>query len=88
MRISADRALYLSRVLQRRLTSDPRIILQADEETVRRAIDRQVREASQELESIEEKVRLEIEKRKGTAARDFDLLYARGLEDALRKHGA
>jgi hypothetical protein len=88
VRISADRALYLSRVLHGKLKSDPRITLQVDEETLRRAIDRQIREAAQELESIEEKVRSDIEKRKGPGLRDFDLLFARGLEDELRKHGA
>lgn len=87
MRISPDRALYLSRILQQKLTSDPKLSPAVDLDTVRRALTREVTEAAKELETIEEKVRSALEKRKGPS-RDFDLLYARNLEDELRKHGA
>ncbi len=87
MRISPDRALYLSRLLQRSLSADPKLLVQVDVETLRRALAREVAETAKELEQIEAEVRGKLEKRKGTT-RDFDLLYARDLEDALRKHGA
>ena len=87
MRISADRALYLSRILQRKLSGDPKLLVQVDVETLRRALAREVSEAVKELEQIEAEVRGKLEKRKGPT-RDFDLLYARDLEEALRKHGA
>ncbi len=87
MRISADRALYLSRILQKKLSADPKLLVQVDVETVRRALAREVSETVKELEQIEDEVRTKLEKRKGPT-RDFDLLYARDLEDALRKHGA
>lgn len=87
MRISPDRGLYLSRLLHERLKADPRILLETDEDTVRRAIAREVSEAGKELDSIEEGVRSDLEKRKGSQARDLDILFARGLEAALRKHG-
>jgi hypothetical protein len=87
MRISPDRALYLSRILQQNLTSNPKLSPKADLETLRRALTREVTESAKELEAIEEKVRAALEKRKGLS-RDFDLLFARNLEDELRKHGA
>ncbi|HWC64490.1 MAG TPA: hypothetical protein VG777_00300 [Thermoanaerobaculia bacterium] len=87
MRISPDRALYLSRVIQKKLTGDPKLLARVDVETLRRALAREVAETAKELEQIEESVRAALEKRKGPT-RDFDLLYARDLEDALRKHGA
>lgn len=87
MRISPDRALYLSRILQRSLSANPKLLAQVDVETLRRSLTREVAEAAKELEQIEDEVRGKLEKRKGTT-RDFDLLYARDLEEALRKHGA
>jgi hypothetical protein len=87
VRVSADRALYLSRILQRKLSGDPRLLAQVDIETLRRALAREVVETVKELEQIEVTVRGNLEKRKGNT-RDFELLYARDLEDALRKHGA
>ena len=87
MRISPDRALYLSRILQQQLTAHPKLSPKVDLETLRRALTREVTESAKELEAIEEKVRSALEKRKGPS-RDFDLLFARNLEDELRKHGA
>jgi hypothetical protein len=87
MRISPDRALYLSRIILQKLSSDPKLTAKVDKETLRRALTREVSESAKELEGIEEKVRTALEKRKG-ASRDFDLLFARNLEDELRKHGA
>jgi hypothetical protein len=87
MRISPDRALYLSRILQQKLSADPKLAVKTDSETLRRALTREVTESAKELETIEEKVRTALEKRKGSS-RDFDLLFARNLDDELRKHGA
>lgn len=88
MRISPDRALYLSRVLHQKLKADRNILAETDDDTLRRAITREVNEAARELDAIEEKARADIEKRKGPGARDFDILFARAVEDELRKHGA
>ena len=88
MRISADRALYLSRILSQSLAANPKLGMKADAETLRRALTREISETAAELEAIESKVRSNLEARKGASARDFDLLYARDLEDELRKHGA
>ncbi|MGH9441353.1 MAG: hypothetical protein ACRD16_03655 [Thermoanaerobaculia bacterium] len=87
MRISPDRALYLSRILQQKLTADPRLAPKTDTETLRRALTREVTESAKELEGIEDNVRAALEKRKGQT-RDFDLVFARNLDDELRKHGA
>ena len=87
MRISPDRALYLSRILQQKLLADAKLSPKVDTETLRRALTREVTESAKELEEIEARVRSALEKRKGPS-RDFDLLYARNLEDELRKRGA
>ena len=87
MRVSSDRALYLSRIILEGLQHDPRLVAQGDADTLRRAINREISEAAAELEALEEKTRADLEKRKGQT-RDHDLLYARALEDALRRHGA
>jgi hypothetical protein len=88
MRISADRALYLSRLLTRSLKAERELATRVDDDTLRRAINREISEAAKELEAIEERVRTSVERRGGAASRDADLLYARSLEDELRKHGA
>jgi len=41
MRISGDRALYLSRVLQKKLSADPKLLARVDVETLRRALARE-----------------------------------------------
>ena len=88
MRISPDRAQYLSRVLHQKLKADRNLMAESDDDTMRRAITREVGEAARELEAIEEKARADIERRKGPSARDFDILFARAVDDELRKHGA
>jgi len=88
VRISPDRALYLSRVLSESLKADPRLAARVDPETLRRAVSREIAEAAKELEEIEESVRQAVAKRKGSNIRDFDLIFARDLELELRKHGA
>jgi hypothetical protein len=88
VRISADRALYLSRVLSQYLAANPKLALKVDPETLRRALTREISESAAELEAMEKKVRANLEARNGATSRDFDLLFARDLEDEIRKHGA
>ena len=88
MKVSADRILYLSRVIARKLKDNMNLVQKADEETVRRAITRVLTESYAELEAIENKVQAALDRRKKTSARDQEFLFARSLEEELRKHGA
>ncbi|MEO8189293.1 MAG: DUF507 family protein [Acidobacteriota bacterium] len=88
MRVSADRILYLSRVIARRLKENMNLVQKSDDETVRRAIVRVLTETYKELEQIEEKVSAQLAKRKKVDLRDQDFQFARSLEEELRKHGA
>jgi hypothetical protein len=88
MKVSADRILYLSRVIARKLKENMNLIQKSDDETVRRAIVRVMTETYKELDAIEEKVQAAMAKRKNVAARDQEYLFARSLEEELRKHGA
>lgn len=87
MKTSPDRVLYLSRVLAKKLKENLNLTQKADDETVRRAIVRDLTEAYKELDAIEEKVRGALAKRRNVAARDEEFLFSRNLEDELRKHG-
>lgn len=87
MKISSERALFLSRILFQKLTADPRLLPRVDKETLRGALTREINTVANDLERIEADVRANLEKRKGSHARDFDLLFSRDLEAALRKHG-
>ena len=88
MKVSADRILYLSRVIARKLKDNMNLVQKADEETVRRAITRVLTESFGELEAIENKVQKALDRRKKTSPRDQEFLFARSLEEELRKHGA
>lgn len=88
MKTSPDRVLYLSRVLAKKLKDNLNLTQKADDETVRRAIVRDLTEAFKELDAIEEKVRASLAKRKNPNPRDEDFLFNRNLEEELRKHGA
>ena len=88
MKVSADRILYLSRVLARKLKENMNLVQKSDDETVRRAIVRVLTETYKELEQIEEKVSAQLAKRKKVDLRDQDYQFARSLEEELRKHGA
>ena len=87
MKTSPDRVLYLSRVLAKKLKNNLNLTQKADDETVRRAIVRDLTEAYRELDAIEEKVRGALAKRRNVAPRDEEFLFSRNLEEALRKHG-
>jgi hypothetical protein len=80
--------LYLSRVLAKKLKDNLNLTQKADDETVRRAIVRDLTEAYRELDAMEEKVRGALAKRRNIAPRDEEFLFSRNLEEELRKHGA
>jgi hypothetical protein len=88
MKPSPDRVLYLSRVIAKKLKENLNLRQKADDETVRRAIVRDLTEAYKALDSIEEKVRSSLAKRKNVSPRDEEFLFSRNLDDELRKHGA
>jgi len=88
VKASPDRILYLSRVLTRKLKDNMNLIQKADDETVRRAVVRVLTETYKELDAIEEKVQASIARRKKVPSRDQEFLFARQLEEELRKHGA
>ena len=88
MKVSSDRILYLSRGLMRKLKENRNLVQKADDETIRRAIVRVLTESYKELEQIEEKVQSSLARRKAVGAKDLDFLFAKGLEEELRKHGA
>ena len=87
MKVSADRVLYLSRVVVRKLKENMNLVQKADDETTRRAVVRVLTDAYKELDQIESKVQASIARRK-MAPRDQEFAFSRGLEDELRKHGA
>ena len=88
MKPSPDRVLYLSRVIAKKLKENLNLTQKADDDTVRRAIVRDLTEAYKELDAIEEKVRGSLAKRKNVSSRDEEFLFSRNLDDELRKHGS
>jgi hypothetical protein len=84
---SADRILYLARVVMRALKENRNLELKADEETLRRAVVRELTDSFDELDKIEEKVRASLEKRR-ISEKDREFQFSRMVEDELRKHGA
>jgi len=69
MKPSPDRVLYLSRVIAKKLKENLNLTQKADDDTVRRAIVRDLTEAYKELDAIEEKVRGSLAKRKNVSSR-------------------
>jgi len=88
VKVSADRVLYLSRVILRKLKDNMNLVQKADDETARRAIQRALSESYKELDEIEQKVEAALSKRKNVSPRDLEYLKNQRLEDELRKHGA
>jgi len=88
VKVSADRVLYLSRVILRKLKDNMNLVQKADDETARRAIQRSLSESYKELDEIEQKVDAGLAKRKNVSPRDLDFLKSQRLEEELRKHGA
>jgi hypothetical protein len=79
--------LYLSRVLAKKLKENLNLVQKADDETVRRAVVRDLTEAYRELDALEQKVRDRLGKRRSVAARDEEFLFSKSLDEELRKHG-
>ena len=88
MKISADRILYLSRVVLKSLKENRNLEQKADDETARRAIVRELTDSFRELDAMEEKVRTGLAKRKNLSETEREFQFTRTLEDELRKHGA
>jgi hypothetical protein len=84
---SADRVLYLARVVLKALKESRNLELKTDDETLRRAVVRELTDSFDELEKIEEKVRESLTKRR-ISEKDREFQFARMVEDELRKHGA
>jgi hypothetical protein len=88
VKVSADRVLYLARVIGKKLKENANLTQRADDETIRRAIVRVLTDAYKELDEIEQEVEKQLSRRKNVSPKDQEFLFARGLEEALRKHGA
>ncbi|HEX4440994.1 MAG TPA: DUF507 family protein [Thermoanaerobaculia bacterium] len=88
MKISADRILYLARAILKSLKDNRNLEQKADDETVRRAVVRELTDTFGELDALEEKVKAALAKRRNLSEKDRDFQYGRALEEELRKHGA
>lgn len=88
MKVSADRILYLSRVVLKALKDNRNLEQKSDDETARRAIVRELTDSYRELDAMEEKVRAGLAKRKNMPETEREFQFTRLLEDELRKHGA
>jgi hypothetical protein len=88
VKVSADRILYLSRVILKALKENRNLEQKADDETARRAIVRELTDSFRELDGMEEKVRTGLEKRKNLSKTEREFQFSRALDDELRKHGA
>jgi hypothetical protein len=88
VKASADRLLYLSRMITRKLKDSHNLVSRTDDETLRRAVMRVLSDSFKELDTIEEKVQAALSKRKNISPRDQDYLFNQRLEEELRKHGA
>jgi hypothetical protein len=85
---SADRILYLAKVMLKNFKDSRNLEQKADDETVRRAVVRELTDSFQELDTIEEKVKASLARRRNINEKDRDFLFSRSLEEELRKHGA
>jgi hypothetical protein len=88
VKVSADRILYLSRVILRKLKENMNLVQRADDETLRRAIVKVLGDSYKELDEIEQKVQTSVARRKKVSPRDQEYLFSRSLQEELRKHGA
>ncbi len=88
MKVSADRILYLSRVILKALKDNRNLEQKSDDETARRAIVRELTDSYRELDAMEEKVRAGLARRKNLSETEREFQFTRTLEDELRKHGA
>jgi len=88
VKISADRILYLSRVVMKALKESRALEQKADDETLRRAVVRELTDGFAELDALEEKVRASLAKRRAISEKEREFLFSRSFEEELRKHGA
>jgi len=88
VKVSADRILYLARVVLKSLKENRNLEQKADDETVRRAVVRELTDSYGELDAIEEKVKESLARRRNLSEKDREYQFGRALEDELRKHGA
>jgi len=88
LKASADRILYLARVVLKSLKDNRNLEQRSDDETVRRAVVRELTDSFGELDAIEERVRASLAKRRSISERDREFLFSRALEEELRKRGA
>jgi hypothetical protein len=88
LKASADRILYLARVVLKSLKDNRSLEQKSDDETVRRAVVRELTDSFGELDAIEEKVRASLSKRRSISEKDREFLFTRALEEELRKRGA
>ena len=88
MKVSADRILYLSRVILKALKENRNLEQKSDDETARRAIVRELTDSYRELDAMEEKVRGGLARRKNLSETEREFQFTRTLDDELRKHGA
>jgi hypothetical protein len=88
VKTSADRVLYLARVVLKGLKDSRNLEPKSDDETVRRAVVRELTDALAELDKIEERVKESLSKRRSLQEKDREFQFARAMEDELRKHGA
>jgi len=87
MKPSADRILYLARVVLKALKENRNLEPKTDDETLRRAVVRELTDSFDELDKIEERVRESLAKRR-VSEKDREFQFSRMVEDELRKHGA
>jgi hypothetical protein len=87
VKASADRILFLARVILKGLKENRNLDQKTDDETLRRAVVRELTDSFDELEKLEGKVRNSLAKRR-VSEKDREFLFARTLEEELRKHGA
>ena len=87
MKPSADRILYLARVVLKALKENRNLEPKTDDETLRRAVVRELTDSFDELDKIEERVRESLAKRR-ISEKDREFQFSRMVEDELRKHGA
>ena len=87
MKVSADRILYLSRVILKSLKENRNLEQKADDETARRAVVRELTDSHAQLDSLEEKTRAALAKRKNLSETEREFQFSRALEGELRKHG-
>jgi hypothetical protein len=85
---SADRILYLARAILKGLKENRNLEQKSDDETVRRAVVRELTDAFSELDKLEEKVKDSLAKRRSVTEKDREFQFSRAMEEELRKHGA